>query len=106
MELSPLTADEVQRPNKKLGCAMLSLTLNCTDSIETVLPVVELAMHTGDECCIRNINYLGHIHTAALGLLANSGCLMSSASGRIVHSKPGFRLLGIDEYGVTRALSA
>ena len=55
---------------------MLNLTLNCSDSIDTVLPVVELAMHTGEECCIRNINHLGQVHTAALALLAKSGCLM------------------------------
>jgi len=85
---------------------MLNLTLSCTDSIETVLPMVELAMHTGDECCIRNINYLGHIHAVALGLLAKSGCVMNASSGQIVRSKPGFRLFGIDEYGVTRSLSA
>ncbi len=85
---------------------MLNLTLNCTDSIETVLPVVELAMHTGDECCIRNINHLGHLHTAALGLLARSGSLISPASGQVVRSKPGFRLFAIDDCGVTRALTA
>ena len=85
---------------------MLNLTLNCTDSIETVLPTVELAMHTGDECCIHNINYLGHIHTAALGLLAKSGSLMNATNGQIVRSKPGFRLFGIDEYGVTCTLTA
>ena len=85
---------------------MLNLTLNCSDSIDTVLPVVELAMHTGEECCIRNINHLGQVHTAALALLAKSGCLMNAESGRIVRSKPGFRLLVIDEYGVTRARSA
>ena len=85
---------------------MLNLTLNCTDSIETVLPTVELAMHTGDECCIHNINYLGHIHTTALGLLAKSESLMNATSGQIVRSKPGFRLFGIDEYGVTCTLTA
>ena len=63
---------------------MLNVTLKRTDSIETVLPTVELAMHTGDECCIHNINYLGHIHTAALGLLAKSGSLMNATSGQIM----------------------
>lgn len=85
---------------------MLNVTLKRTDSIETVLPTVELAMHTGDECCIHNINYLGLIHTAALGLLAKSGSLMNATSGQIICSKPGFRLLGIDEYGVACALTA
>ena len=45
---------------------MLNLTLNTNDSIETVLPTVELAMHTGDVCNIHNINYLGHIHMRTL----------------------------------------
>ena len=85
---------------------MLNVTLNSADSIETLLPTLELAMRTGDECCIHNINYLGHIHTAALALLAKSGSLMNSASGQVVSSKPGFRLLGIDEFGTARALTA
>ena len=83
---------------------MLNLTLNRTDSIETVLPTVELAMHTGDTCSIHNINYLGQIHMAALTLLAMSENLMDSATGQIFHPQPGFRLLGVDEYGVTKTM--
>ncbi|WP_301101870.1 hypothetical protein [Propionivibrio sp.] len=83
---------------------MLNLTLKCTDSIETILPTVELAMHTGDVCHIHNINYLGQIHLAALTLLAMSQNLMDSATGQIVHPHPGFCLLGIDDRGVTRTL--
>lgn len=105
-QLSSKPADEVQRPNKKLAIAMLNLTLQRSDSIETVLPFVEQAMHAGDECCIRNIDYLGLIHAAALELLAKSGSLMSATSGQVVRSKPGFRLLAIDESGAARALTA
>ena len=83
---------------------MLNLTLNRSDSIETVLPTVELAMHTGDVCNIHNINYLGHNHTVALTLLAMSENLMDSATGQIFHPHPGFRLFGIDDHGVTRTL--
>ena len=83
---------------------MLNLTLNRTDSIETVLPTVELAMHTGDVCSIHNINYLGQIHVAALTLLAMSENLMDSATGQIFHPQPGFRLQGVDEYGVTQTM--
>ena len=83
---------------------MLNLTLNRTDSLETVLPTVELAMHTGDVCNIRNINYLGQIHMAALTLLAMSESLMDSATGQIFHPHPGFRLLGIDDHGVTTTI--
>ncbi|MBK7356961.1 hypothetical protein [Propionivibrio sp.] len=84
---------------------MLNLTLNTNDSIETVLPTVELAMHTGDVCSIHNINYLGHIHMAALTLLAMSESLLDPVTGQIFHPHPGFRLLGIDENGVTRTLA-
>ena len=83
---------------------MLNLTLNRTDSLETVLPTVELAMHSGDVCSIHNINYLGQIHMVALTLLSMSESLMDSASGQIFHPHPGFRLLGIDEHGVTRTM--
>jgi hypothetical protein len=84
--------------------AMLNVTLNRNDSIETVLPALQLAMHTGDVCRVHNINHLGHIHTAALTLLAMSESLMDSATGQVFHPQPGFRLLGIDENGVTRTL--
>ena len=84
---------------------MLNLTLNRTDSLETVLPTVELAMHSGDVCSIHNINYLGQIHMVALTLLAMSESLMDSASGQIFHPHPGFRLIGIDEHGVTRSMA-
>ncbi|MFZ4535777.1 hypothetical protein [Propionivibrio sp.] len=83
---------------------MLNLTLNRSDSIETVLPTVELAMQTGDVCKIHNINYLGCNHTAALTLLAMSKNLMDLATGQVFHPHPGFRLLGIDDHGVTRTL--
>ena len=83
---------------------MLNVTLNRTDSIETVLPTLELAMHTGDVFSIHNINYLGQCHTAALTLLAMSENLMNSATGQIFHPHTGFRLLGIDEHGVTHTL--
>jgi hypothetical protein len=61
-------------------------------------------MQTGDVCRIRNINYLGQIHLAALSLLAMSERLMDSASGQIIRARPGFRLLGVDDHGVTRTL--
>ena len=83
---------------------MLNVTLNCSDSIEAVLPTVELVMHTGDVCSIHNINYLGRIQMAALTLLAMSGSLMDSATGQIFQPHPGFQLLGIDDHGVTQTM--
>ena len=84
---------------------MFNLTLQRNDSIETVLPTVERAMHSGDVCRLYNINYLGHIHLAALTLLAMSQNLMDTASGQIFQPHPGFRLVGIDDQGVTRTLA-
>ena len=81
------------------------MTLNRTDSIETVLPMVEEAMNSGEVCHIHNIDYLGYIHTAALALLATSCRLLDSATGCIVEAKPGFCLIGIEESGVTRRLT-
>ena len=83
---------------------MLNVILNRDDSIETVLPTLELAMQTGEVCRIRNINYLGTIHLAALALLAMSGSLMDTETGRIIHSHPGFCLVGVDDTGVARTL--
>ena len=84
---------------------MLNLTLQRNDSIETVLPTVELAMRTGDVCRLHNINYLGQIHLAALTLLAMSQNLMDTATGQIFQPHPGFCLLGIDDQGVMRTLA-
>ena len=83
---------------------MLNLTLKCSDSIETILPTVELAMRRGVVCRLHNINSLGQIKMAALSLLAMSGSVMDSASGQVFQAHPGFQLLGIDEFGVTHAM--
>lgn len=83
---------------------MLNIVLTCSDSIETVLPVVARAMQTGEVCSIRNINYLGHIHLAALALLVMSGNLMDAGTGQVIHARPGFCLVGIDDVGVKRTL--
>ena len=84
---------------------MVKLTLSSADSIETVLPVVEQAMNNGETCSIRNINYLGCIHVAALALLAMSGSLMDMSTGQVVRAQPGFRLVGIDDHGVRRTMA-
>jgi hypothetical protein len=84
---------------------MLNLTLQRNDSIETVLPTVERAMHSGELCRLHNINYLGHLQLAALILLAMSQNLMDTATGQIFQPHPGFRLVGIDDQGVTRTLT-
>lgn len=83
---------------------MLNLTLTHSDSIATILPIIELAMHTGAPCRIDNIHYLGQIQLAALTLLAMSQNLLDSATGRIIHPQPGFSLLGVDDRGVAQTL--
>ena len=84
---------------------MLNLTLQRNDSIETVLPTVERAMRSGELCRLHNINYLGQLQLAALILLAMSQNLMDTATGQIFQPHPGFRLVGIDDQGVTRTLA-
>ncbi len=78
---------------------MSNLTLNEYDSLEDVLPAVELAMQTGDTCRIRNIEFLGRAHLAALCLLAMSENLMDLKTGEIHHPHSGFALLAVDEQG-------
>ena len=86
------------------GGAMVNLPLKNNYSIDTVLPPVELAMHTGDIGSIQNINCLSNINLAALTLLAKSESLMDPVTGQVFHPHPGFRLQGVDEHGVTRTL--
>ena len=83
---------------------MLNVTAHEYDALESVLPTVELAMQTGDVCCINKINHLGLIAMAALRLLAESESLMDTDTGEVLHPQPGFHLIGIDERGETRTL--
>lgn len=83
---------------------MLNITLNRFDNIDTVLPAVETAMETGEVCQIHNINYLGLAEVVALKLLTLTDNLIDMATGRTCHALPGFRLVGIDEYGTARVL--
>lgn len=84
---------------------MLNITLNHCDSIETLLPMMESAMETGEVCQIHNINYLGIAELAALKILAMADKLMDSETGKICRANPGFHLVGIDEYGRARMLT-
>lgn len=85
---------------------MRKMTLTHSDSFESVLRTVEEAMNSGEECQIGNIDYLGRIHTTALVLLAKSRCLLDTVSGRMIEPKPGFCLIGVEESGMTRRLTA
>ncbi len=89
-----------------MGCAMRKMMLTRSDSFEAVLQTVEAAMDCGEECRICNIDYLGSIHTTALILLAKSRHLLDTVSGRLIEPKPGFCLIGIEESGMIRRLTA
>jgi len=84
---------------------MLNITLNHSDTIETLLPTVESAMETGEVCQIHNINYLGISELAALKMLAMADKLFDPDTGKICHANPGFHLVCIDEYGTARMLT-
>ena len=85
---------------------MRKMTLTRSDSFETVLHTVEEAMSAGEECRICNIDYLGRLHTTALVLLAKSHCVLDAFSGCVIEAKPGFCLIGVEESGKTRRLTA
>ncbi len=84
---------------------MLNVVLNRTDCIETLLPVVELAMAAGEVCRVHNINFLGPVEVVALTLLVMADNLLDMNTGKICRARPGFRLLGVDERGITRTLA-
>jgi hypothetical protein len=84
---------------------MLNVVLNRTDCIETLLPAVESAMSAGEVCRVHNINFLGPLEVAALTLLVMADNLLDMNTGKICRAQPGFRLLGIDERGLTRTLA-
>jgi hypothetical protein len=84
---------------------MVSISLNCTDCIESVLPAIEAAMEAGDICQLSNIHFFGPLEIAALSLLVMSAGLLDAGTGKTYRANPGFQLIGIDEQGVRRALS-
>lgn len=93
------------KPGQYEGFAMLNITLKRTDSIETVLPMVEKAMESGDICRITNIDYLGRLGISALTLLTIADSLLDSTTGKIVRPRPGFCLIGVDDTGKASILS-
>ncbi len=85
---------------------MVSISLSCTDCIESVLPTIEAAMEAGDICQLSNIHFFGPLEVAALSLLVMSAGLHDAGTGKTYRANPGFRLIGIDGQGVSRALSS
>lgn len=84
---------------------MFSITLKPTDSIETVLPLVERAMESGEICRINNIDCLGRLGVMALRMLATNDSLLDGVSGKMFHPRPGFCLIGVDDAGLVTVLA-
>jgi len=84
---------------------MLNITLSPDDTIETVLPVVEKAMESGEICRINNIYFLGHLEVSALTLLTMAEGLLDSETGRVFRPHPGFALIGVDDKGLACVLA-
>ncbi len=83
---------------------MLNIVLNRNDDIETLLPAVESAMNAGEVCRVHNIDYLSPLEVVVLTLLVSSDNFLDMDTGNICRARPGFRLLAIDERGITRTL--
>lgn len=81
---------------------MYNVVLSRSDCIESILPAVEMAMAAGDVCRLQNLADLGQFETVSEKLLAMVEALLETLPCSRVH--PGFRLLCVDERGVTRTL--
>jgi hypothetical protein len=84
---------------------MLNITLNPDDTLETILPVLEKAMESGEICRIRNIDYLGCLGLSALMLLTVADGLLDSETGKVVHPHPGFSLISVNSEGMISVLA-
>lgn len=83
---------------------MVTVILKPTDCIQTLLPIVEAAMESGDVCQLGNVHYLGPFELAALVTLTTATHLRDAETGRIYHAHPDFRLIGVDKQGISRCL--
>ncbi|MDP3540747.1 MAG: hypothetical protein Q8S26_18770 [Azonexus sp.] len=81
---------------------MFNIILKRSDRIESVLPVVELAMASGEICRVQNIAQLGPFESVSQSLRAMVEELLEGV--RQCRVQPGFQLLGVDDRGVTRTL--
>jgi hypothetical protein len=81
---------------------MRTVVFDPGDCIEAILPIIESAMASGDVCRIENVAHLGPFDSVADGLRAMLADQIEGTRKCTVH--PGFRLLGIDERGVTHTL--
>jgi hypothetical protein len=81
---------------------MYNVILNHNDNFETVLPVVEKAMACGEVCRVMNLSYLGQFDCASQTLASMTEELLDGFHKCRI--QPGFKLLGVDERGITRTL--
>jgi hypothetical protein len=84
------------------GAIMVNVVLNQSDRIESIMPIVQSAMASGIVCRLENMGYLGQFDSVSNDLMAQVLELLDGAQQCPVH--PGFRLIGVDEFGVTRTL--
>jgi hypothetical protein len=81
---------------------MLNVVMNHNDRIESILPVIRQAMDSGEVCRIQNLAVIGPFAGVAESILGLVDDLLDADASIPVHS--GFRLLGVDEHGLTRTL--
>lgn len=81
---------------------MFNVILNRTDRIESVLPVVEMAMASGEVCWLYNLDQLGQFEFVTQSLVTMVEDLLDGV--RHCQVQPGFRLLGVDDHGVRHTL--
>ena len=84
---------------------MLDVTLNHSDTIEDLLPILERAMETGEVCRVTNIEHFDLFEIAALRLLVGTGRLFDAANGQEFFARAGFQLIGVDSAGDEHTLA-
>ena len=81
---------------------MFNVILSRSDRIESVLPVIEKAMASGQVCRLQNVSCLGPFDRVTQTLVAMVEGLLDGV--RQCQARPGFQLIGVDDHGVTRTL--
>jgi hypothetical protein len=81
---------------------MLNIFLSRSDCIESVLPLIEKAMASGQVCRLQNVSCLGPFERVTQILVAKIEDLLDGV--RQGQARPGFQLIGVDDRGITRTL--
>ncbi len=81
---------------------MLTIILERSDRIESVLPAIERAMASGEVCRLQNVACLGSFDRVSQAVVAMVEEVLDGV--RQCRARPGFQLLGVDDRGVTHTL--